>query len=98
MGMSCENYTFPLGSLVVVKRGHHEGSVFAVVGIDEKSGNNDRILIADGGKISASKPKRKNLRHVEMTGKVSVEVAQRLAGRKCLDDGWLSEIISRLKS
>jgi ribosomal protein L14E/L6E/L27E len=97
MGMSCENNTFPLGSFVVVKRGHYAGSVFVIIGTDKKAAENDRILIADGGKISVRKPKRKNLRHVETTGKFSVEIAQRLAGGKCLDDGWLHEIISRLK-
>jgi ribosomal protein L14E/L6E/L27E len=96
MGMSCDNCeTFPLGSLVVVKRGKHAGSVFVIVGIEGKNG---RILIADGRKISATRPKRKNLRHVEATGGISSLVAQRLAGGKFLDDGWLAEVVSRLKS
>jgi hypothetical protein len=49
-------------------------------------------------KISALRPKRKNLRHVDTTGKVAVEVAQRLAGGKCLDDGWIAEIVRRLNN
>jgi ribosomal protein L14E/L6E/L27E len=99
MGMSCGNgEAFPLGGLVVVKRGKHVGSVFVVVGIDEKQEKNGRILIADGRKISAARPKRKNSRHVEATGIVSDLVRQRLAGGKFLDDGWLSEVIYRLKS
>jgi hypothetical protein len=36
------------------------------------------------------------LRHVEATGHVSAEIAQRLAGGKNLDDGWLAEIIARV--
>jgi hypothetical protein len=97
MGMSGENSAFPPGSLVLVKRGHHAGSVFAVIGTSENSGKNARILIADGRKISARKPKRKNARHVEAAGIVSVEIAQRLAGGKRIDDGWLAEIVSRLE-
>jgi ribosomal protein L14E/L6E/L27E len=96
MGMSRDELIFPLGSLVVVKRGRHAGSVFVVIGIGGELDENDRVLIADGRKISVRKPKRKNLRHVGMTGKVSVEVSQRLAGGKRLDDGWLAQIISRL--
>jgi len=97
MGMSREENAFPLGSLVLVKRGHHAGSVFAVVGIECHSADG-RVLIADGRHISARKPKRKNTRHIVKSGVVSCEVAARLAGGKCIDDGWLFEIISRLKN
>jgi ribosomal protein L14E/L6E/L27E len=98
MGMSGdEGDAFPVGSLVVVKRGHHAGAVFVVIGTDENSEKNDRILIADGAKISVRKPKRKNIRHVEPAGKFSAEVARRLAGGKRIDDGWLAQIISRLE-
>ena len=97
MGMSRETRELRLGSLVVVKRGHHEGSVFAVVGIEKASENpSDRVLIADGRHVSARKPKRKNLCHVEATGHVSDEIAQRLAGGKNLDDWWLADIIARV--
>jgi len=98
MGMSREENAFPLGSLVLVKRGHHAGSVFAVVGIECHSGIYEAALIADGKHISARKPKRKNTRHIVKSGVVACEVAARLAGGKCIDDGWLFEIISRLKN
>jgi ribosomal protein L14E/L6E/L27E len=94
MGMSPEGDEFPLGSFVVVRQGKHAGSVFVVIGFGEKTEKNGRILIADGRKISVSRPKRKNPRHVETTGVVSREVAQRIEGGKSLDDGWLAQIIS----
>ena len=97
MGMSPDERDFPLGSLVIVKRGHHVGSVFVVLGIRSEQ-NRDRILIADGIRISADKPKRKNPRHVVAAGIVSSDVAERLAGRRKIDDGWLAEVISRLKN
>jgi ribosomal protein L14E/L6E/L27E len=97
MGMSSEKRDFPLGSLVIVKRGRHAGSVFAVVGICSEQ-NRDRILIADGIRISADKPKRKNPRHVTAAGAVSSDVAERLAGGRKIDDGWLAEVISRLEN
>jgi ribosomal protein L14E/L6E/L27E len=93
MGMSCgDDRLFPLGSLVAVKRGKHAGSVCVVVGIEKKDG---KILIADGIKISAKRPKRKSSRHVEATDLISTEVASRLAEGKALDDGWLCKILSR---
>jgi hypothetical protein len=97
MGMSREKGAFSPGSLVLVKRGHHAGSVFAVIGTSENSEENVRILIADGRKISARRPKRKNPLHVQAAGVESAEIAQRLAGGKRIDDGWLAEIVSRLE-
>jgi hypothetical protein len=97
MGMSLETGALFSGSLVLVKRGHHSGSVFAVIGASENSEENARILIADGKRISARKPKRKNPRHVQATGVESIEIAARLAGGKRIDDGWLAEIVSRLE-
>ncbi|MDR0763995.1 MAG: hypothetical protein LBE65_00170 [Synergistaceae bacterium] len=97
MGMSREKRDFPPGSLVIVKRGHHAGSVFAVLGILNER-NRDRILIADGIRISAGKPKKKNPRHVTAAGIVSFDVAERLAGGRKIDDGWLAEVIARLKN
>ncbi|MDR0653840.1 MAG: hypothetical protein LBG12_11140 [Synergistaceae bacterium] len=73
------------------------GSVFAVLGILNEQ-NRDRILIADGIWISADKPKRKNPRHVTAVGIVSSDVAERLAGGRKIDDGWLAEVISRLEN
>ena len=98
MGMSSEENAFPLGSLVLVKRGHHAGSVFAVIGIECRSGTYEGVLIADGKHISARKPKRKNTRHIVKSGVVICELATRLTGGKCIDDGWLVETISRLKN
>jgi hypothetical protein len=95
MGMNREERDFPLGSLVIVKRGHHVGSVFAVLGILNEQ-NRDRILIADGLRISADHHKIKNPRHV-MPGVIfSSDAAERLAGGRKIDDGWLAEVISRL--
>ena len=93
--MSCEHdRLFPLGSFAVVKRGKHTGSVYVIVGIDEKD---DKILIADGKSVSAKKPKRKSSRHISRVNCVSHEVAERLARGKSLDDGWLCQIVARLK-
>ena len=98
MGVSREENAFPLGSLVIVKRGHHVGSVFSVVGILCDSGTCEGVLIADGKRISARKPKRKNPCHIVGSGVVIDEMTARLAEGKCIDDGWLFEAVSRHKS
>jgi hypothetical protein len=96
MGMSCENDgLFPLGTLVLIKRGKHTDSIFAVVGIDKNDG---KILLADGIRISAKKPKRKSSRHIEGMNAVLGEVEERLVRGKFIDDGWLNEIISRRRA
>ena len=97
MGMSRDESAFPLGSLVLVKRGHHAGSVFAVIALCN-SGASGRVVIADGKHISARRPKRKNTRHIVKSGVVVCELATRLAGGKCIDDGWLFETVSRHKN
>jgi hypothetical protein len=95
MGISRDDdVEFPLGSSVVVRRGKHAGGVFAVVGIDDSCGKDGKILIADGRKISAAKPKRKSPRHIELAGGIYREIGERLAEGKTLDDGWLCNIIS----
>ena len=98
MGIIREENVFPVGSLVLVKRGHHEGSVFAVVGTLCHSEAYKGVLIADGKHISARKPKRKNTCHIVRSGVVVHELVTRLAGGKCIDDGWLFETISRHKN
>ena len=85
--MSCGNDgLFPLGSLVIVKRGKYAGSACVVVGIDPKD---SRILIANGKSISTKHPKRKNIRHLQRTNFVFDEIKGRLARGEILDDGWL---------
>ncbi|MDR1482947.1 MAG: KOW domain-containing RNA-binding protein [Synergistaceae bacterium] len=93
--MSCDVCSlFPPGSLVVVKQGRYAGSVFVTIGI-AGTDNDARILIADGRRIKAGKPKKKNARHIERTGVILGEVTRRLERGKALDDGWLCEVIAR---
>lgn len=89
--MSCDNdRLFPLGSLVIVKRGKYAGSACVVVGTDSRD---LRILIANGASISARHPKRKNVRHLQRTNFVFDEAGGRLARGEILDDGWLAALL-----
>lgn len=89
--MSCDNdRLFPLGCLVVIKRGRHAGRACVVVGrLDEPA----RVLIADGQAISVKHPKRKNPRHLQRTSFVFEEVGGKLARGERLDDGWLVDLL-----
>lgn len=50
-----------IGRLVVSKAGHDKGRVLCVVDC-----NGEYLLLADGRKRMAEKPKRKKLKHVEL--------------------------------
>lgn len=91
MGISCDdNSLFPLGSLVIVKRGKYAGSACVVVGTDSRDA---RILIANGKTISTKRPKRKNIRHLQRTNCTFDEIKGRLARGEILDDGWLTAFL-----
>lgn len=81
--------SFRVGDIVVVKRGKFAGKAFAVVGAAD-----ERILIANGSEYTASKPKKKNVIHLQQTHYNLEDVAGRVASGKPLDNGWLVQEIS----
>lgn len=80
---------FRTGDVVIVRRGKFAGRPFAVVGAHD-----GRILIANGSEYTASKPKRKNVIHLQQTHYNLEDVAGRVASGKPLDNGWLMQEIS----
>lgn len=80
---------FRAGDIVIVRRGKFSGKPFAVVGAHD-----GRILIANGAEYTASKPKRKNVIHLQQTHYNLEDVAGRVASGKPLDNGWLMQEIS----
>ena len=50
------------GQIVKSLKGHDKGNLFMVAGFDEK-----RVLLCDGKERKLSKPKSKNLKHIELT-------------------------------
>lgn len=85
MGVACKT-----GDVVVVCRGKHIGVLFVVVGTEEEG----RVLIADGRKYKTASPKRKNPVHLRKMLINLKDVCVRIAGGKCLDNGWLAQQIS----
>ncbi len=53
-----------LGSIVVSKAGHDRGNLLMVAGIES---GGEVLLLVDGKRRPAEKPKRKKLRHVILT-------------------------------
>lgn len=80
---------FRTGDIVFVRRGKFAGTAFAVVGCDK-----ERVLIANGAEYKPAKPKKKNVIHLQQTRYNSKDVAERVAGGKTLDNGWLMQEIS----
>ena len=71
------------GSVVLSKAGRDRGTFLAVYGEE-----NGRVLVADGGERPLRRPKKKNPRHIRLTGMVLPQTAFRSdrALRKALQD------------
>ncbi len=80
---------FCTGDVVIVRRGKYAGKPFAVLGVRD-----ERILIANGAEYAASKPKKKNVIHLQRTHYNLEDVAGRVTSGKPLDNGWLMQEIS----
>lgn len=74
-----------VGDVVLVRRGKHGGTPFVVV----KAEGGTRVYITDGKNYPAGSPKKKNVLHLQRTCVHLEEVAERVAGGKPLDNGWL---------
>ncbi|MBD1372340.1 KOW domain-containing RNA-binding protein [Hazenella sp. IB182357] len=68
-----------LGQIVRVKRGRDVGMYAIVIGRDDPH----FVLIADGDQRKYDRPKKKNIKHIQVTRAVNQEVADvlRVAGR-----------------
>jgi hypothetical protein len=84
---------FRVGDLVLVRQGKYAGSQFVVVGVEGSA----RVFIADGKHYPAAKPKKKNTLHLQKTRKYLEDVAERVAGGKPLDNGWLVQKLTGME-
>lgn len=78
------------GDIVFVRRGKHGGTPFVVVKVEGDS----RAWITDGKYYPADRPKKKNILHLQRTRVNLEDVAERVAGGKPLDNGWLIQRMS----
>jgi ribosomal protein L14E/L6E/L27E len=63
-----------LGQIVKVLRGRDAGSLAIVVGYKEPN----MVLLADGDRRKIDQPKKKNLKHIQITHAISEEIAEAL--------------------
>lgn len=73
------------GDIVTVRCGKHKGLPFVVVKLEGEV----RVYITDGKHYPAERPKKKNVLHIQRTRINLGDVAERVAGGKPLDNGWL---------
>ncbi len=64
-----------LGQIVHILRGREAGKVAIVIGYSGPG----FVLLADGDKRTADRPKKKNIKHIQPTNQVADEVARSLA-------------------
>ncbi len=73
-GMDAER-RLSLGQIVHILRGREAGNVAIVIGLSDPG----FVLLADGNKRKADRPKKKNIKHIQPTNHVADEVARSLA-------------------
>ena len=62
-----------LGSIVISRAGRDSKREFVVVGLDKDAPDGDIVYIADGRLRKIESPKKKKLKHLILTGRVSEE-------------------------
>ncbi len=82
----------PLGQIVLSQMGRDKGQVYVVVGY----GKPPFILVADGRNRKATKPKKKNIRHLKLIGSIAQDVANILEQGSKVTDEMLRQAISEL--
>lgn len=70
-----------LGRLAISRSGRDAGSLYLVIGVESPSA----VFVADGQTRSVARPKRKNVKHLEL-GAPAAGVAERLAAGLAVTD------------
>lgn len=83
---------FCIGQLVRSKAGRDKGSDLVVLRVE-----NGYVYVADGKRRKLENPKKKKLRHVQASGKISEEIAGRIAGGT-LENYMIRNILAQLSS
>ena len=89
IGAGAESPGGLLGRLATSRSGRDAGAVYLVIGAESAT----VVLVADGRHRSVARPKRKNVKHLEL-GAIFPAVAERLAGGPPLTDEELRATIA----
>lgn len=82
-----------LGQIVISKQGRDNGTVYVVVRIEDHF-----CFVADGRKTTYLKPKKKNIKHLQATRRVSESIAVTLQKGKAPTDAEIREFLNYHRS
>jgi len=69
-----------IGHIVYSKRGHDKGKIFVVI-----AENDLYLYLVDGSKRLFKNPKRKKIKHVQVTNYICDEIIKKISKGNCLD-------------
>ncbi len=95
MAESYGKSAWPIGQFVRSKTGRDCGRYYLIYGVEEKD---SYLLLVDGEKRSLQNPKRKNMRHVQVMHKVSLEFSQLIKQGKTVDNAAIRQMLKELNA
>ncbi len=81
-----------LGLVVVSTQGHDKGELYVVVKVGERE-----VSLCDGKYKLLSKPKRKNISHIQPTDYIEIEIADKLSRGLKINDQMIYHAILKYK-
>ena len=84
---------FSIGQVVYSKSGRDKGGAFVVVGIEK-----DVIYIADGRTRPLSKPKKKNIKHIQRVNDIDFDIKRKIENKEYILDSDLRSSLKKYKS
>ncbi len=84
---------FSIGQVVYSKSGRDKGGAFVVVGIEK-----DFIYIADGRTRPLSKPKKKNIKHIQRVNDIDFDIKRKIENKEYILDSDLRSSLKKYKS
>ncbi len=80
-----------IGSVVRSIAGHDKGDYFIVLALED-----GYAYVADGKLRKAQSPKKKKLKHVQKSGKIAVDLKERLDKRETVENFELRKALAEL--
>ena len=80
-----------VGSMVRSLAGHDKSDYFIVLSI-----NGEYAYVADGKLRKVESPKKKKLKHLQKSGKVAVELKERLDNNECVENFEVRKALAEL--
>ena len=81
-----------LGSIVQSLAGRDKGNLFIVVGVDE-----NYVYLVDGDIRKIENPKRKKIKHVELTRHFDNNIAERIAKKNKITNQDIKRVIKEIQ-